>query len=139
MKDTNTLFRKTPLTVSAMFAILSGAASALFGYLGFSTFTSTIIFGEGPFYPALFMGSFGFVAFALTVSGAVMAMQRQRSELLVIGEAFGMLQGYIVSLAIGITESAISSTIWESAILAGLLIIIPSLIGLIFAAISERK
>jgi len=143
VKEAEAGFKKNLLKASAMLGIFAGVVSALFGYLGFSTFLSpspNTSDGNGLLYWAFLMGSFGIVAFVLVVSGFLIAIERQNSKLLVIGEAFAVFQGYVVTLALGITVSAISfpwTTAWVPAILAGLLIILPSIIGLILVAISE--
>ena len=118
-------------TIAGILAIIASFESIVFSLLGYADFLETLNYSYqvSPSWASLFAGIFGSLAFALGLTGGMMAIRRKRLVFALIGDCFLLLQGFITIIIIGLNISGL---------LMGITTIVLSSLSLILVALSHE-
>jgi len=85
-------------------------------------------------YSFLFMGVFGILAFALGLTGGIMALKKQNFALSMIGMCFLVIQSFVTIGAFFLPNGD-----WTSGVIFGIPLLVLSILSLVFVAISQKE
>jgi hypothetical protein len=129
--QTGLLPKRTRFPITAGILIIIAACICFFA--GILCYYNLIVVGVYPIYPPLFayssVGIFGILGFAFGLTGGTLTIKRKNFTLSIIGICLVLLSGSVTIIVWGV---------WGS-ILFGLPIVLLSILGLIFVAVSKAE